>query len=231
LSFPSRLRNWALVLVSGFVSGLNPCALAVLAYFLGVVSFHRSRKEVLRLGAFYVSSIFFVYLAIGTGLMSAIASSTYINLVSKAFAAFAIAVGVLGLSNAFTQGSTLSLKIPKRLISPIAKRFSHSWVRKSALLAALLFGGIVAVLEFPCTGAVYMAVIGVLSLQRMSLAQMVYLLGYNFMFVMPLIVLLILSYNIADSPQFKETMEKHKNLSRAGTALLTLSLGIFLLIH
>jgi len=222
------MGTWALFLVSGFVNGLNPCALAVLAYFVGVVSFHRSRREVLAMGAFYVFSIFLVYLGIGIGLMRTILSSRYLHVVAKVFAAFAIAVGILGLNSALHPGSTLRLKIPRTLISPIAKKFSHSWIQKSAILAALLFGGAVAVLEFPCTGAVYMALIGVLSFQKMNFAL---ILGYNLMFVMPLIVLLILSYSLADSPRFKETMQRHKNLSRVCSAILTLGLGIFLLLH
>jgi len=220
--------TWTLFLFSGFVNGLNPCALAVLAYFVGVVSFHRSRREVLAMGAFYVFSIFLVYLGIGIGLMRTILSSRYLHVVAKVFAAFAIAVGILGLNSALHPGSTLRLKIPRTLISPIAKKFSHSWIQKSAILAALLFGGAVAVLEFPCTGAVYMALIGVLSFQKMNFAL---ILGYNLMFVMPLIVLLILSYSLADSPRFKETMQRHKNLSRVCSAILTLGLGIFLLLH
>ena len=222
------IGTWTLFLVSGFVNGLNPCALAALAYFVGVVSFRRSRREVLTMGAFYVLSIFLVYLGIGIGLMRTILSSGYLHAVAKVFAAFAIAVGVLGLNSAFRSGSTFRMKIPKRLISPIAKRFSRSWIEKSIILAALVFGGVVAVLEFPCTGAVYMALIGMLSVQRMTLALM---LGYNLMFVMPLIVLLVLSYSIADSPRFGETMQRHKYLSRVCSAILTLGLGIFLLLH
>jgi len=220
--------TWTLFLVSGFVNGLNPCALAVLAYFVGVVSFRRSRREVLMMGAFYVLSIFLVYLGIGIGLMRTILSSGYLHTVTRVFAMFAIAAGILGLNSAFQPGSTFRLKIPKKLISPIAKRFSRSWIQKSVIFAALLFGGVVAVLEFPCTGAAYLALIGMLSIQRMNLALM---LGYNLMFVMPLIVLLILSYSVADSPLFRQTMQRNKYLSRVCSAILTLGLGIFLLLH
>jgi len=226
----SVLGMWALVLVSGFVNGMNPCVLAVLAYFIGVVSINRTRKEILKIGLLYVFSIYLVYLGIGVGLMRALLSSGYVDVVSKAFGTLLIAVAIVGLLNILRRRSAFP-KIPRRLISPIAKRFSHSWIQRSATAAALLFGGVVAALEFPCTGGVYAAIIGVLSLQRMNLTMTLFLLGYNLMFVLPLVILLILSYSIADSSLLRQMTERHKYLSRLISALLLLWLGVFLLFH
>ena len=55
--------------LSRFVDGLNPCSLAVLAYFVGVVLANQSRRHALVMGAFYVLSVYVIYLAIGIGLI------------------------------------------------------------------------------------------------------------------------------------------------------------------
>jgi cytochrome c biogenesis protein CcdA len=226
----STVGMWALVLLSGFVNGLNPCALAVLAYFVGVISVRRSREETLKIGALYVLSVYLVYVGIGIGLMRIILSSGYVSVLSKALGAFIIVVGAASLKIGFQQGSSFP-RIPKRLVSPIAQRFSRTWIQKSALAAALLFGGIVAVLEFPCTGGVYAAIVGMLSAPGMDSVRVLYLLAYSLMFVMPLVILLVLSYSVAGFPSLREIAERHRSLARLASAMLLLGLGLFLLIR
>jgi len=221
---------WALVLVSGFVDGLNPCAFAVLAYFVGVIALHRSREEILKIGTFYILSIYLVYLGMGLGLMQAVLSSGIVQVVAKVLGLFVVAVAILNLRNAFRPGSSLSLKIPKKLISPIARRFSSSWIQRSTVVAALLFGGIVAAIELPCTGAMYAAITGILSLQRTNQVFMLYSLGYSLMFVMPLIVLLILLSSVSSSSSLTEMIQRKKRVMKFASGLVMLGLGIFLLL-
>lgn len=224
-----NLGIWTVLLISGFVNGLNPCAFAVLAYFMGVVSVHRSRKEILKIGSFYVLSIYLVYLGIGFGLTQVIISSRYVQAISRFLGGSIIAVAIANLWGTLKHDSKLLPKIPRRLILPITRRFSRSWIQKSAVVAALLFGGIVAALEFPCTGGVYTGIIGMLSL-RTDLTPILYLLGYNFMFVMPLIILLMLSYRIVNFPSLIEAVRTHRLLSRLASVALMLGLGVLLLV-
>jgi cytochrome c biogenesis protein CcdA len=228
-TFIGVLGTWALVLVSGFVNGLNPCGLLVLACFVGVVSIHQSRRGILKLGAFYVLSIFIVNLGIGLGLLRLALLSGYVEVISKVSGVFLLSLAMLGFKSAFQRARPSPVRIPKRLISPIAKTFSHSWINRSAMGAALLFGGIVAVLEFPCTSGGYAAMIAVLSLRRME--SVMYFLGYNLMSIMPLIILLGLSYSIESAPSLKESIERRKHLLRTVSALLLLGLGTFLLLR
>jgi cytochrome c biogenesis protein CcdA len=227
--FIGVLGTWALVQVSGLVNGLNPCGLLVLACFVGVVSIHQSRRGILKLGAFYVLSIFIVNLGIGLGLLRLALLSGYVEVISKVSGVFLLSLAMLGFKSAFQRARPSPVRIPKRLISPIAKTFSHSWINRSAMGAALLFGGIVAVLEFPCTSGGYAAMIAVLSLRRME--SVMYFLGYNLMSIMPLIILLGLSYSIESAPSLKESIERRKHLLRTVSALLLLGLGTFLLLR
>lgn len=233
--YQSRLGHmtgtWALILVSGLVDGLNPCAFAVLAYFLGVVSINRSGRSILTIGACYILSVFLVYLGIGIGLIQAILSSGLVEAVSKVFGVFVISLAVLGLKNNLQRGSGFPSNLHRTLILPVAKRFSHSWIRKSALTSALMFGGIAAALEFPCTGGIYTAIVGMLLTQGNYIAPMLYVLGYNLMFVTPLIALLILSVGVAKFTSARDVTEKRRRALRFMSELLMLGLGTLLLLQ
>ena len=218
-----------LVLVSGFVNGLNPCALLVFVYFIGLVSVDGSRGKILRLGMFYVLAVYFMHLALGMGLMQTVLLSGYSALVSKGFGIFVLALAVVGFLHVLRRDPVFPLRVDKGMISQMGRMFSASWLRRSAVGAALLFGAITSILEFPCTSAIYLAIIGMLSVRRMD--WMPYFLGYNLMFIMPIMILIVLSSSIAGSKSLRDAVEKRKYLSRAISSLLLLILGVLLLIR
>jgi cytochrome c biogenesis protein CcdA len=226
---------WALVLTSGLVDGLNPCAFAVLAYFVGVVSLQRSRQDVLKISAAYVLSVYLVYFAIGLGLMHLIQAGGFIQILARILGALIAAIGIASIATSIRSTTRFSLRMPTRLFLPIANRFSISWIQKSATMAALLFGGMVAAIEFPCTGAIYTAIVGILSTQKMNWIFLSYLLGYNVMFIMPLVILLLFLCNVANFPSLKNTIAKRKHfvmrLIRLVMGLVMLGLGIILVLR
>ncbi len=227
-TFVGVLSTWAFVLFSGLVSGLNPCGLLVLAYFVGVVSIRQTRRGILRLGTLYILSILIANLGIGLGLLRLAFVSGHSEVISRISGVFLVLLAMLSFWSAFQRTRPSPVRIPKRLISTIARAFSHSWIRRSAVGAALLFGIIVAVLEFPCTSGGYAAMIAVVSRRRME--SVTYFLGYALMSVVPLIILLGLSYSITSNLSLNERIEKRKHLLRTVSALLLLGLGIFLLL-
>jgi len=226
---------WGLVLASGLADGLNPCAFAVLAYFVGVVSLQRSKKDVMKISAVYILSIYVVYFGIGIGLMRLIQSSGFIEILARLLGVLVAAIAIMGIVGSMKGTTRFSLRMPTQFFLPIANRFSSSWVQKSAVIAALLFGGMVAVIEFPCTGAIYTAIVGILSAQKMNWVFLSYLLGYNLMFIMPLVILLLFLCNVANFPSLKNIIERRKHfvmrLIRVISALVMLGLGIILMLR
>ena len=63
--------------------------------------------------------------------------------------------------------------------------------------ASLLLGVIVGLFEFPCTGGPYLFVLSLLHDQATYWQGFGYLLVYNFIFVLPLIIILAVSTNRA----------------------------------
>jgi len=219
-----------LVLISGFVDGLNPCAFAVLAYFLGVVLLNQSRKRVLIVGAFYVLSVYLIYLAIGLGMIRLILVTGLVRLASRVLGGFIIGLSLLSLINAIRRSHDIPLKLPRESILSIATKLPSSWIQKSPIVAALLFGGIVTALEFPCTGGIYAAIMGTLAVHGTDASQVAYLLLYNLMFVLPLVILLISLSTIARFRRIMNAMERHRYVFEAMSALFMLGIGVFLLL-
>jgi cytochrome c biogenesis protein CcdA len=189
----------------------------------------------MKISAVYILSIYIVYFGIGIGLMRLIQSSGLIEVLARVLGAVVAAVAILSIASSMRGTTRFSLRMPTRLFLPIANRFSSSWIQKSAVLAALLFGGMVAAIEFPCTGAIYTAIVGILSAQKMNSVFLSYLLGYNLMFIMPLVILLLFLCNVANFPSLKNVIERRKHfvmrLIRLVSALVMLGLGIILILR
>ncbi|NIV37049.1 MAG: hypothetical protein GWN58_48755, partial [Anaerolineae bacterium] len=65
-----------LVLASGFLDGFNPCAFAVLLFFIAFLfTIRRTKSNVFQMGAVYIGGIYLTYFLIGLGLLKAITLS------------------------------------------------------------------------------------------------------------------------------------------------------------
>ncbi|MFH1454757.1 MAG: cytochrome c biogenesis protein CcdA [bacterium] len=186
-------KGWmpALIGTAALVDSVNPCAFSVLflsATFL--FGLGKSRRDVFKAGAVYIFGIFLTYILIGLGVLKVLSLFNIPNLLSKAGAIAIIAFGTVGLLNEFIPNFPIKLKIPKFAYGNIAML-----MEKATLPAALLLGFVVGLFEFPCTGGPYLFVLGLLHDQGNYLKGLVYLLFYNFVFVLPLIVILAISAN------------------------------------
>lgn len=139
---------------------------------------------------------------------------------SKLGATAIITFGMVALLNEFFPNFPIKLKIPKFAYGNIARL-----MEKATLPAALLLGFFVGLFEFPCTGGPYLFVLGLLHDQGNVLKGFAYLLFYNFVFILPLIVILAISANkkvleAVDSVRRAETKE-----ARIWLALIMIFLG------
>ena len=180
-----------IVVTTGFLDGLNPCAFAVLLFFVAFLYAVRApRSEVLRTGSIYIYAVFLVYFLIGLGLLRAIMISDDPHLLARLGAALVIFLGGLTL---------LSFASPR--IPLIAKMPSRAWTRvrglllKGSLPAATVAGVAVGLCTFPCSGGIYVAILGFLASRTSFLEGLGYLYLYNLMFIVPLVVTLALVSN------------------------------------
>lgn len=184
------------VVVGGLIDGINPCAFTVLLLFVtamlttlqadNAVDINAARTRIFGMGSIYIASVFLTYLALGVGLLATSALFSRFHAPARIGALLAIGMGLWMLKDVFLP--TLGPKLA-------APKFVGQWTidsARKATLPALIIGGIlIGLCTVPCSGAVYLAVLSLLSLQSSALVGFAYLILYNLMFILPLVALLI----------------------------------------
>jgi cytochrome c biogenesis protein CcdA len=204
LSFRDRLpyshlaNPWpivSLLLVSGLLDGINPCAFAVIIFFIslqfatGSVNFlEKTRRKVMLLGSTYIAAVYLTYLTIGVTLKQTIQIIPCPHMVSRIGMTVLILAGIVHIKDYFWPGGRVSLRI-----SPSHWRITREWMRRCTLPATFVAGMLVALFEFPCTGGVYVAILGVLAARTAFVEGLAYLLLYNVAFIFPLVLILVVS--------------------------------------
>jgi cytochrome c-type biogenesis protein len=84
----------------------------------------------------------------------------------------------------------------------------------------------VAITEFPCSGAIYLATLGLISAKATFLKGMGYLIIYNLMFVIPLIIILILASNRLVVEHVLTANETNAGKIRLFSALTMITIGL-----
>jgi cytochrome c biogenesis protein CcdA len=214
------------VISAGLLNSLNPCAIAILLIFIAfMLTLRKSRKVILGMGAIYIISLFLTYLAIGLGLLKVVYFFNIPNLVSKIGAYIVIIIGIWGLFDSIFKTKFHILAIP---IS--ARQVIAGWATKVTIPAAAFTGVLVGISEFPCAGAIYIATLTLLSTKTTFLIGFLYLCLYNLMFVLPLIILLLVTTNRIVAEKLINLDEKNSPVIRISLALIMIIIGISILI-
>jgi cytochrome c biogenesis protein CcdA len=187
---------------------LNPCAIAVL--LLLIVALSAASGRVLTTGGAYIAGNFIAYVLIGFGLFSILRQFQLPFYTSKVIGALAIIVAILSL---FT-------KIPVSQRPTVKKLIEGATSPPAAFLA----GAVISAIELPCTGGPYFLALTLMSQYSLSQVEVLgYLLLYNLIFVLPLVLILVL-YMFARSPKIP------RNYIRYASAIAMLIVGVFLLL-
>jgi cytochrome c biogenesis protein CcdA len=224
-SFWSFSKLFPLVLISGFLDGLNPCAFAVLIFFIAFLfTLRKATKHILKVGFVYILMIYIAYLLIGLGLVHAFVFSGQEHLMAKISAYLVITLGLVNIKDYFWYGKWFSLS-PK-----INTDFYKKWIHKLTIPSVMLVGFLVGLCTFPCSGGIYVAIIGLLSAKATYLSGLYYILFYNFMFVLPLIITLFFLTNRRSLGHISRWENTNKRVLKLITGLVMILLGISILI-
>jgi cytochrome c-type biogenesis protein len=176
-----------LVLTTGLVDGLNPCAFAVLLFFIAFLfTIRRTAATIWGMGLVYIAAIYAAYFLIGVGLIRAVLFANDHHLMAKIGAWLVIVLGLVNLKDYFFPQLPIHLRIPT-----IAHGTIQDWLKRATFPTAAVGGFLVGLCTFPCSGAVYVAVVGLLAAKTTQLEGLGYLALYNLAFVVPLLVILV----------------------------------------
>lgn len=213
------------VISAGLLDSLNPCAISVALLFVAVMfTLEKSRSLILKIGFFYILSIYFTYLFIGLGLLRTIHIFSIPNFATKTGAIIAIIFGLLNIKEYFFPNAPFKIRMP---ISARHKALELAY--KASIPAAVLMGVIIGISEFPCSGSVYLAIIGLLSLKESFFIGALYLVFYNVLFVSPLILIFLLSTNRTITEKIINWQERQGRKMHLVLAALMITIGTILL--
>ncbi len=183
------------IIVAAAVDGVNPCAFTVLLLFItamlacmqvGKQSVNAIRMRLLGQGGIYIATVFLTYLALGVGLLKTLDFFTRQHLPARFGALAAILFGLWMIKDFFLPDLGWRLQAPAQ-VGITARKMAMK-----ATIPALIVGGfLIGLCTVPCSGAVYLGVLSLLALQPSALLGYSYLVLYNLIFVIPLIVILI----------------------------------------
>lgn len=212
--------------VSGFLDGIHPCAIAILIFFIAfLLAIKKSAKNILWLGLVYIIVIFLTYLAIGVGIFSGIMLFGQHHFFAKLGAWLLILLGLISIKGYFFPQLKLGIKIPR-----VSNKKIKEYLSKATLPMVILAAFLVALCSVPCSGGIYAAITALLASKTTFWTGFSYLLLYNLMFVMPLIILLALSTNPYTLVKFGEWQQRHKRTQKLIMGLFMIIIGVGILL-
>ena len=213
-----------LVAGTGFLDDIHPCAIAILIFFIAfLITLRKSFKNIFILGLVYVLVIFLTYLAVGVGLFTGIVFFGQPHFFAKLGSWLLIVLGLINIKDAFFPNLPIHLAMPKFSSPKI-----HSLLERATLPTVALAAFLVGLCSIPCAGGIYAAVVSLLASKTTFFSGFLYLILYNFMFVMPLLILLVLAVNpvtLAKIAEFRNKNEKGEKLVM-GILMAGLGMGI-----
>jgi len=215
-----------LVLVTGFFDGLNPCAFAVLLFFIAFLfTIRRTSASIWAMGLIYVAAIYLAYLLIGLGLMRAVLFANDHHLMAKIGSWLVIGLGLINVKDYFFPQLPIHLRIPT-----IAHGTIQDWLKRATFPAAAVGGFFVGLCTFPCSGGIYVAIVGLLAAKATYLRGVGYLALYNLAFVLPLLVVLACVGNRRVMHRIRLVEQSSRRWVRLAIGLGMIAVGVVILV-
>ncbi|MCJ7838364.1 MAG: hypothetical protein MUP61_03985 [Burkholderiales bacterium] len=215
--------KWLLPLigVAALIDSINPCAFSILLLTIAfLLSIGKIRSSVLAIGSAYILGIFLVYLLIGLGLLQTLHIFDTPHFMAKVGASLLIVLGLINITKEFFPAFPLKLGIPHAAHQKIAVL-----MEKASVPTAVALGVLVGICEFPCTGGPYLMVLGLLHDHATYYTGAAYLVMYNLIFILPLVLILLIASDQTLLAKVQAWQQGERKVMRWGGGLAMVALG------
>jgi len=210
------------IVIAALIDSINPCAFGVLIFLLATIFSTASSKRALKYGLTYIFIIFLVYFSAGLGIIKFLSEfSGIVNYFVVVAGILVFIGGIMEIKDFFWYGRGISLKIPVS-VKPALKRMTQ----KGTLSAVIVLGVVVALVELPCTGGIYLAILSLMSINKTF--GIPYLLLYNFIFVLPLIAIVLVTHYGTKTEKIQIIVENNKKWMRLAAGIVMIGLAFYL---
>lgn len=224
---PQSKGFWGLfgvVTTSAFLDGINPCAFAILLFFISFLfSIRKTKASIWKMGLVYVAAIYLAYFSIGIGIAQAFIISGSPHLMAYIGAYLVMGLGIIQMLGVVFPGFPIKLRVPTNTKPTIEK-----WLFKATLPAAFVGGFLVGLCTFPCSGGIYVAIIGLLAAKQTYVHGLAWMVWYNLVFVSPLFVPLTLAGNPKTTEKLHQWERSHSQMGKSIVGVTMIALGLIM---
>jgi len=223
-----------IIIAAALADSINPCVFGVLIFLLAYMTkIFKNKARMLVAGLIYITAVYITYFLIGVGILTLAYTASF----SKPFYWFAASVAILAglfeIKDYFWYGKGFSLQIIPGAAERI-KKYSNAMEKMEtkhpalSLAVAAFLGIFVVFVELPCTGAPYLAILGMLSKGQYA-DGIPLLLLYNLIFILPLILIVWFVYIGFTSKMLEKWRKENRGLMRLVIGLFLLALGAYMI--
>lgn len=226
------LQDLILLIGTALADSVNPCIMSVLVLLISYLFTLKRKKEILKYGLFYIIVVYLSYFIIGILLYFGVdlvfkIALNYLSSLSKIILFFIIVLclfaAIINIKDFFAYGKGFTFALSQK-----DKKFVEKLIRHLSLPTLIILGLFVTIVEFPCSGIMYVGLVSYL-FSSYNFVQFLLLIAlYNLLFVLPLIIIVIVAMLIKDPKKIDDFRLKYRRWFRLAMGLLLLILAIYL---
>lgn len=234
------------VLGAGLLDGFNPCAIALLLLFISLLGFTDNKKVLIYVSITYITALYLSYFLMGTLLLNFMNNyRSELVAIGDVFAWIIMTICLfLFVLNFYdyiqarkeqygkfkSQLPKWIQKINKRILKVFTGAINAENNRGLIPVLSLTFvlGLILSLTELICTGGIYFVVLS--SIHTLNTAHsLTLLIFYNLMFVLPLIIIAVISIRIRSVNSVSNWVREHMTLIKFFNATLFFVIFLYFL--
>ncbi|MBN2122335.1 hypothetical protein JW721_04770 [Candidatus Micrarchaeota archaeon] len=178
------LTLWGLVAAAA-VDSLNPCTIAVMVMLLSIILVSEGRKRMLLAGITFTLVVFFCYILMGLGILQVLGNPEITNIFFSIATVGLFFLALMELNAYFSyKPGFFAVEMPL-WVRPYAKRAIEGATSIPGVAVAAVF---CSMFLLPCSSGPYLVVLAIIS-KAVTLDAMLYLVLYNVIFVLPMIII------------------------------------------
>ena len=228
---PSRVSLPIFTVLIGGFDAFNPCAFFVLLILLSLLIRTGSRKRMLLVGGIFIFFSGFIYFLFMAAWLNLFLIIGHLQIVTAIAGTIAVIIALINIKDFFFFKKGVSLTISEQARPKLFERMRNTIERGSFLsivLATIALGVMANIYELFCTPGFPMIYTRVLTMEQLpSLQHYMYLVLYNIVYVIPLIlILLILTCTLGQ----KKLSQRQGRILKLVSGMMMLFLGAILVI-
>ncbi len=216
-----------IIITGAAADSINPCVIGVLVFLVTFLASVRAKKwRLFAIGMTYIVTVYICYMLLGIGLIKLISKISFWEYVGKFLGFVIVAAGLVDIYDGITKNPKPLLSIPKSA-APRIKKLTY----KGSVPAAVVLALFATLVELPCSGYVYFSITEMMSEDGLTFETLALLGLYNFIFVLPPLIILGLAIAGLSSDKIEGWRKGNKAKMRIVTGIAMVVFGLLMVIY